>query len=257
MVVLQEILTHARSRSIRADERADEFRKSAQSMAPARSLRSALLADGLSVIAEIKRRSPSVGVIDATLDPVARAIAYVAGGASAISVLTEPTYFDGSMADLVAVKEAVDVPVLRKDFTVAASQIWEARAGGADAVLLIVAALSQPDLEHLLGTANDAGVEAIVEAHSALEVATAIDSGASIIGVNNRDLGTFETDLAVAESIAPLLAGADVAIAESGVSSVEGASRMARARYDAILVGEALVRAPDPASLVAALRGAS
>jgi len=191
-----------RSRSIEADERVDEFREIARLMRPARSLRSALLVDGLSVIAEVKRRSPSVGVIDEALDPAARAVAYVAGGASAISVLTEPMYFEGSMADLAAVREAVDVPVLRKDFTVAPSQIWEARAGGADAVLLIVAALTQLDLEHLLGTANDAGVEAIVEAHSASEVGRAIDCGASIIGVNNRDLGTFATDLAVAESVA-------------------------------------------------------
>jgi len=257
VVVLQEILTHAQSRSIQADERADEFRERAESMGPTRSLRTALLTHGLSVIAEIKRRSPSVGVIDEALDPVARAVAYVAGGASAISVVTEPRYFDGSMADLRSVSEAVDVPVLRKDFTVAPSQIWEARAGGADAILLIVAALSQPDLEHLLGTANDAGVEAIVEAHSAFEVGRAIDCGASIVGVNNRDLGTFKTDLAVAESIAPLLEGVDVAIAESGVSSAEGAGRMARARFDAILVGEALVRATDPAALVAELRGAA
>jgi len=257
VVVLQEILAHARSRSIHADERLDDFRARVLSMGPARSLRSALLSHGLSVIAEIKRRSPSVGVIDETLDPVARAVAYVEGGASAISVLTEPTYFDGSMADLAAVREAVDVPVLRKDFTVAPSQIWEARAGGADAILLIVAALNQPDLEHLLLTAHDAGLDAIVEAHSVAEVGRAIDCGASIVGVNNRDLDTFVTDLAVAESIAPLLGGVDVAVAESGVSNVEGAGRMARARYDAILVGEALVRAHDPAAVVAELKGVS
>lgn len=257
MMVLREIITHARTRSKQADERLDDYRRMALSMEPVRSLRVSLQSDGLSVVAEIKRRSPSVGVIDSSLDPVARAVAYVAGGASAISVLTEPAYFDGSMADLVSVKAAVEVPVLRKDFTVAASQVWEARAGGADAVLLIVAALSQSTLEHLVDTAREAGVEAIVEAHSAAEVKVAIDCGASIVGVNNRDLGTFETDLAVAESIAPLLVGVDVAIAESGVSDVAGASRMARANYDAILVGEALVRASDPAALVRDLKGSS
>lgn len=210
---------------------------------------------GLSVIAEIKRRSPSAGDIDISLDPASQALLYVAGGASAISVLTEPDFFGGSLADLSAVRGVVDVPILRKDFILDPAQIWEARAAGADAILLIVAALSQELLAALIGVAKDVGVDAIVEAHTADEVRSAVAAGAQIVGVNNRDLVTFITDLSVAESVAELLPSDVVSIAESGVSGVEGALRMREAGYDAILVGEALVRSQDPAALVAALRG--
>ncbi|MEN8238185.1 MAG: indole-3-glycerol-phosphate synthase, partial [Actinomycetota bacterium] len=149
----------------------------------------------------------------------------------------------------------VEVPVLRKDFTLDPAQIWEARAAGADAVLLIVAALSDLLLSELIGVATEVGVDAIVEAHTASEVRTAVAAGAQIVGVNNRDLATFITDLSVAESVAGLLPTGVVTIAESGVSDVVGARRMRDAGYDAILVGEALVRSDDPASLVAALKG--
>jgi indole-3-glycerol phosphate synthase len=218
-------------------------------------LADALTGPGLGVIAEIKRRSPSRGLINPDVDPSAQARAYVAGGADAISVLTEPEFFDGSMADLEAVRAAVEVPVLRKDFTMAPAQIWEARAGGADAILLIVAALEQRALEELVGVAQDVGVDAIVETHDAQEVERALSAGARIVGVNNRDLTTFVTDLAVAESLAGSLPGDVVTIAESGVSDSAGAARMASAGYDAILVGEALVRSGDPARLVSDLKG--
>jgi indole-3-glycerol phosphate synthase len=153
------------------------------------------------------------------------------------------------------VRGAVDLPVLRKDFTLGSAQIWEARAAGADAVLLIVAALSGTLLSELIGVTNDVGVDAIVEAHTADEVRVAVDAGAQIVGVNNRDLGTFVTDLSVAEAVAGLLPSNVVTIAESGVSDVEGARRMRDAGYDAILVGEALVRSQDPEAFVAALKG--
>ena len=255
--MLKQILTHARERAANADGHVSELRRRSDARGPARSLSGALARPGLRLIAEIKRKSPSAGVIDGSLDPRHQATAYVDGGADAISVLTEPMYFGGSMSDLAAVRGVVDVPVLRKDFTMAPSQVWEARAGGADAVLLIVAALEQTVLENLISVACAAGAEAIVEAHSPDEVVRAIDAGATIIGVNNRDLTTFTTDLAVAESIAPLLGAVEVTIAESGVSTSEGAKRMARAGYDAILVGEALVRSPHPAQLVRELKGSA
>jgi indole-3-glycerol phosphate synthase len=255
--VLNEILDRAAQRAIDAQERVDEFMAIAATMAPVRSLSDALRAPGLSVIAEIKRRSPSVGDIDPGLDPVAVAQAYVSGGASAISVLTEPDYFAGSLDDLAAVRSRVEVPVLRKDFTLAGAQIWEARAGGADAVLLIVAALSDDQLSELLEVATVAGVESIVEAHTEGEARRAIAAGAGIIGVNNRDLATFATDLSVAESVAAILPDGVVTVGESGVSDAAGSARMRAAGYDAILVGEALVRSDDPAALVRALKGVS
>ena len=254
--MLEPILESANRRAAAAAASVDLFRERASSVAPARDLERALRGPGLSIIAEIKRRSPSAGVIDAALDPVARARAYVAGGADAISVLTEPDFFDGSLEDLIAVRHAVDVPVLRKDFTRNDAQIWEARAAGADAVLLIVATLDDDGLARLVATASEAGVAAIVEAHTVGEVDRAIAAGARIVGVNNRDLTTFVTDLAVGEGAADRIPRSVVSIGESGVSSVEGASRMRAAGYDAILVGEALVRHPDPAAFVRALKGA-
>ena len=255
--MLNEILASADARAAIAEANIDVFRRDAAGSEPSRGFREALMRPGLSVIAEIKRRSPSAGDIDAGLDPVMQAVRYVEGGADAISVLTEPDFFGGSLDDLRNVREAVAVPVLRKDFTRNEAQIWEARAAGADAVLLIVAALTDPNLARLLATAADVGVAAIVEAHTREETERAIASGASVIGVNNRDLTTFVTDLSVAEGAADLLPEDVVSIGESGVSDVAGARRMARAGYDAILVGEALVRSSDPAALVASLKAAS
>ena len=253
--MLTTILDNAARRALEARARLDEFVEAARAAPPPRSLSEALSADGFSVIAEIKRRSPSAGDIDVMLDPASQALEYVAGGASAISVLTEPNFFGGSLTDLESVRNVVDVPVLRKDFTLDAAQIWEARAAGADAVLLIVAALSDMLLSELIDVAAQVGVDAIVEAHTGREVDSAIAAGARIVGVNNRDLATFTTDLSVAESVTDLLPSDVVTIAESGVSDVEGACRMRDAGYDAILVGEALVRSENPAALVAALKG--
>lgn len=255
--MLDAILSAADLRAEVAASVMPGFKSEAEAKPAVRSLRSALAKPGLSVVAEIKRRSPSAGVIVTDLDPVHQAVAYEVGGADAISVLTEPHFFGGSLDDLVAVREAVTLPVLRKDFTRNEAQIWEARACGADAVLLIVATLNQAVLEVLVAVAMDVGVDVIVETHTADELERAIAAGADIIGVNNRDLSTFRTDLALAESLAPQIPDLVVSIAESGVSSLAGAARMRAARYDAILVGEALVRASDPAALVAELKGAS
>ena len=256
-MILDEILATADARASAAWEHLDSFKEAAAVATPARGFEDALRRPGLSVIAEIKRRSPSAGSIDANLDPVIQAAAYERGGADAISVLTEPHFFGGSLEDLRRVREAVALPVLRKDFTRNAAQIWEARAAGADAILLIVAALDDDALGMLLGEASEAGVAAIVEAHTRGEVDRAVHAGASIIGVNNRDLRTFVTDLEVAEQAAASLPSDALRVAESGVSTSEGARRMAAAGYDAILVGEALVRHHDPAALVAMLKDPS
>lgn len=251
-MILDDILEATHRRVAQLDERALE--KAPRRWGPVRDFAGALRGPGLQVIAEIKRRSPSAGPLAPDIDPVARAAAYTAGGAAAISVLTEPDFFDGSIEDLEAVRSSVGVPVLRKDFTIHPAQIWEARVAGADAVLLIVAALDDTDLAALLATARNAGLAAIVEVHTIDEAARARGAGATIIGVNNRDLTTFATDLATAESIAPHIADVPLRIAESGVSTREGAQRMASAGYHAVLVGEALVRAAHPEDLVNSLR---
>lgn len=222
-----------------------------------RGFAAALESSGLQVIAEIKRRSPSAGDLAPGLDAADQARRYELGGAAAISVLTEPEFFAGSLEDLRAASAAVRVPVLRKDFVVHPAQIWEARVAGADAVLLIVAAVEPDELVSLLDGAQDAGLDALVEVHDAHELEQALEAGAEVVGVNNRDLRTFVTDLGVAESVAPLLDSVRVRVAESGVSTPAAARRMARAGYDAILVGEAAVTADDPTGFVKSLREAA
>ncbi len=250
VTMLDEILASTRSRL-------DTFGVTESGSRPAlRGFAAALAQPGLQVIAEIKRKSPSAGVLAPDMDPVAQALAYEAGGAAAISVLTEPDYFDGSLADLREVRAAVGLPVLRKDFIVDPRQVEESRSVGADALLLIVAALDTDRLRLLLAECESVGIDALVESHSAHEAKVAAEAGAQIIGVNNRDLRTFLTDLAVAERVAPSLPDSRVLVAESGVSTIAGATRMARAGYDAILVGEALVTAADPAALLGELRTA-
>lgn len=214
----------------------------------------ALRANGLSVIAEVKRASPSKGELAAIKDPAALAQSYAAGGAAAISVLTEQRRFGGTLADLEAVRAAVDTPLLRKDFVVGQYQLWEARAAGADLVLLIVAALTQAELGRLLRLSSELGLTALVETHTTEEVARALDCGAELIGVNNRDLKTLEVDLAHFEKMVASVGDQAVKVAESGILSAQDAARMRSAGADAILVGELLVRHGDPAAAVAALR---
>jgi indole-3-glycerol phosphate synthase len=255
--MLTSILDAADVRAALARSNTADFERAAAAQGEARGFGVALAKPGLSVIAEIKRRSPSAGDIDADLDPARQAAAYESGGADAISVLTEPEFFGGSLEDLKSVREAVTLPVLRKDFIRNQAQVWESRAWGADALLLIVATLGQVMLEQLVALSRDIGIDTVVEAHTAEEVNRAVALGASIIGVNNRDLATFTTDLAVAETLAPRIPPGTLSIGESGVSSPEGAARMREAGYDAILVGEALVRSFDPSALVAALKSDS
>jgi indole-3-glycerol phosphate synthase len=213
----------------------------------------ALKADGVSVIAEVKRASPSRGAMADIADPAALAGEYEAGGARVISVLTEQRRFGGSLEDLAAVRRAVQVPVLRKDFIVSSYQLWEARAYGADVVLLIVAALEQSALVSLVERAQSIGMLPLVEVHADEELDRAIDAGATVIGVNARDLGTLEVDRSVFTRLAPRVPEGVVKIAESGVRGPHDLLQYAAAGADAVLVGESLVTGKDPRAAVADL----
>jgi indole-3-glycerol phosphate synthase len=208
------------------------------------------------VIAEYKRSSPSAGAI-AEPDVAGQARAYEEGGAAAISVLTEPTRFDGALADLRAVRLAVDLPVLRKDFLVHPAQVIESRAAGADAVLLIAAALSELELKAMLAVANDLGLDALVETHSAGDLAKALATDAPVVGVNARDLETLEVDVERALAMLPDVPPDRVAVLESGVSTREEVERAIDAGARGVLVGEALMRSPDPGATIRSLRGAA
>ncbi len=224
--------------------------------APVRSLRRSLAGGSISVIAEIKRRSPSRGELRVDLDVARIASTYQSAGAAAISVLTDGPFFGGSDDDLVQARAACSLPILRKDFTLDEYQIEEARRIGADAVLLIVRLLGRERLDELLRCARGHGLEALVEVHTAEELAIAVDSGAEIIGINSRDLDTFETDLDRALQLADALPPGRVSVAESGIRDPGDVARAAAAGFDAVLVGETLMRADDPASTLAALREA-
>ena len=208
------------------------------------------------VIAECKRRSPSRGVLAADYDPVRIARAYADGGAAAISVLTEPTFFDGALGHLEAVRAAVGVPLLRKDFLVDEYQLFEARAAGADAVLLIVAALDQPVLERLQRRAWELGLATLVEVHDREELTRAIGSGARVIGVNNRNLRTLQVDVRASDDLAARMPPGVVAVSESGLQSRADLMRLSAAGYGAFLIGERFMTDPDPAGAIRLLLGA-
>ena len=217
----------------------------------------AFRADGLAVISEVKRASPSKGALAEIPEPAELARRYAAGGASAISVLTEQRRFGGSLADLDAVRAAVELPILRKDFVVGAYQLYEARAHGADLALLIVAGLSPSQLEDLYGLALELGLTPLVEVHTPEETEQAIALGAELVGVNNRNLKTLDVDLAQFETLAPMLSDETIKVAESGILTPADAARVRAAGADVILVGEALVRDADPSRALAALIAAA
>ncbi|GAC1322222.1 MAG: indole-3-glycerol phosphate synthase TrpC [Mycobacteriales bacterium] len=230
-----------------------EVRARARAQAPARDAVAALRAPGVAVIAEVKRHSPSKGALAPIADPAALALAYAAGGAAVVSVLTEQRRFHGSLADLDAVRAAVSVPVLRKDFVVTPYQVEEARAHGADLVLLIVAALAQPALVSLLDRVESLGMTALVEIHDEAELVRALAAEASVVGINARDLRTLEVDRGVFARLAPLVPDSVVTIAESGVRGAPDVLAYAAAGADAVLVGEGLVTGADPRQAVATL----
>jgi indole-3-glycerol phosphate synthase len=229
----------------------------ASSSPPTRGFRAALASatDGVvAVIAEVKRRSPSKGDLAVALDPADLARAYAAGGAACLSVLTDREFFGGSPDDLAAARAACPLPVLRKDFTVSAPDVVDARLMGADAVLLIAAVLDRGELSELATLAGELGLDTLVEVHDERELAIALEIGADLVGVNQRDLVTFEVDTARAVRLAAELPSDVVGVAESGITGGDDARRLADAGYRAVLVGEALVRSGDPTAAVAALR---
>jgi indole-3-glycerol phosphate synthase len=222
------------------------------------SLRSALAGSGVSIIAEIKRASPSRGVFPVVIDPVSVAASYLAGGAAALSVLTDGPFFRGSLKDLAAAAEvahqrAQPAPVLRKDFILDPYQVVEARAYGADAILLIVAALSDGHLRQLLDIATVQGMDSLVEVHDETELERAVAAGASLIGINNRDLRTFTVDLVVTERLAPLAPPGTMLVGESGVFAAADVQRLGRAGVAAVLIGEGLILADDRTEAVRSL----
>ena len=218
---------------------------------PARRFSAALAAHpGLAVIAEVKRRSPSRGDLRPDLVPGVLAKSYADGGAACLSVLTDGDFFGGSADDLAEVRTAVDLPVLRKDFTVSPRDVCDARTMGADAVLLIVAALDDSELADLHALATDVGLDALVEVHDEAELDRALAVGATLVGVNQRDLVTFDVDVGRAERVARHLPEGVVSVAESGISRRADAERLCDLGYDAVLVGESVVRADDPAAAV-------
>lgn len=206
------------------------------------------------VIAECKRRSPSRGVLRAQYDPAEIAQAYERNGAAAISVLTEPTFFDGAPGHLQAVRDAVSIPVLRKDFVIDRYQLLEARAWGASAVLLIVAALGQAELVSFLGDATRLGLDALVEVHDAQELERAMEAGATIVGVNNRNLKTLQVSARASEELARRLPHGAIAVAESGLSSAADLARLSAAGFHAFLVGERLMASAEPGAALKEMR---
>lgn len=209
----------------------------------------------LAVIAEVKKASPSAGVIASDFDPLAVAEAYSAAGADALSVLTDEKYFQGSLSYLSKIRERVGLPLLRKDFIVDEVQIYESCVAGADAILLIVAALAQEELLRFLDVAEACQLDVLVEVHDLEEMERALESGARLIGVNNRNLRTFEVDLATTERLAEEVGPEQILISESGLFSGADARRVQSCGADAILVGEALMRASDKAAKMAELKG--
>lgn len=254
-VSLDQILaaTEATLPGLRARRR--ELERLAALATPRPSFRLALARPTVALIAEVKRRSPSAGSIREDLDPSLLAASYAAGGAAAISVLTDGPHFGGSLDDLRTVAERVKVPVLRKDFILAEEQLLEARAAGASAVLLIVRALTPGRLAELRVFAADLGLDVLVEAHTAREVSVALDNGAEVVGINSRDLDSFRIDIEAAWALFRGVPGDVIAVAESGMASAADVARAAASGADAVLIGTALSSAPDPEALAREITG--
>jgi indole-3-glycerol phosphate synthase len=251
---LDRIVDAHRATAARDDRSLDDLVDAAHQCGPARGFAAALeVGSTLRVIAEIKRRSPSKGDLNVGLDPATVAAAYERGGAACLSVLTDEAHFGGSAADLQAARAACALPALRKDFTVDARDVADARLMGADAILLIVASLDDRELHTFLDLSAELGLDALVEVHDERELDRAAEAGAMIIGVNQRDLTTFEIDRELAVKLAPRMPEGAVAVAESGIRGVDDARIVASAGYHAVLVGESVVTSGDPAAAVAAL----
>jgi indole-3-glycerol phosphate synthase len=260
MTILDEILRRKGAEVLerRAALPERELEARAAATAPPRSLAAALSAPRgpVRIIAEVKRASPSAGAIDPGLDAPAQAARYAAAGAAAISILTDGPGFGGSLDDLAAARARVDVPLLRKDFVLERYQLLEARASGADAALLIVAALPGDLLRRRLDDCAALGLSALVEVHDLAEAELAVAAGARIVGVNNRDLRTFRVDLSASERVLPTLPAGILGVSESGIRTVADVARLRPSGAANFLVGEALVRASDPGALLRELGAA-
>jgi len=258
MSILAEIVAHKRQEvaGLKAAQPRAALEALCRGLAAPRDFERALtpVRGGVRLIAEVKKASPSRGVLAADLDPVALAATYASHGADAISVLTDQKYFQGSLEILRQVRATVDVPLLRKDFTIDEYQLWEARAAGADAVLLIVAILEPALLRDLAAAAKGLGLAALVECHTEGELDVALGAGARLIGINNRDLGTFETRIETTLALLPRIPPGPIVVSESGFFTGADVRRVVDAGAHAVLVGEGLVRAKDTAAKIRELK---
>lgn len=257
---LATIIDHKRQQLNRARANVPEnsLRQQAEAMEPCRGFTRALAScgpDRIGIIAEIKRASPSKGPICPNLDPADLVGHYEKGGAAAVSVLTEERFFMGSPSDLTAARRATALPVLRKDFIISVYQLYETRAMGADAALLIARILSPAQLRDYVALCHELQLDALVEVHAETELDAAVDAGAKLIGINNRDLKTFSTDLRIAARLASRMTPDQIAVSASGVTSRTDIENLTRAGIFNFLIGESLVRAPDPAAFIAELMG--
>jgi len=254
--ILDRIVATKRTELARLEEREEWLREAADGAAPPRPFAAALSRPGeVCLLAEIKRRSPSAGPIRPGADPADIARRYAAGGAAALSVLTDREYFDGDIAFLASARDAAELPVLRKDFVISPLQVVEARAHGADAILLIARIVGDGDLRELADLARSFGMDVLVEVHDEAELERALSAGATLVGVNNRDLSRFVTDLAVTERLAPGMPAGVTLVAESGIRAPGDVIRLGAVGVDAVLVGESLMRQADPGAAAHALCG--
>ena len=257
--ILKEIVAAKRLEveSLKAEMPVAQLERRIEAQKPALNLAGALMGDSVSVLAEVKKASPTAGLLTDNFDPAALARDYADNGAAAVSVLTNAAHFQGSIRDLEAVHEAVNstgTPVLRKEFVFDDYQVYESRAYGADAILLIVSILTPHRLRELMDLARRFWMQCLVEVHDDEELRQALDAGAEIVGINNRDLRTFTTDLEVTERLAPSIPADKIIVSESGISRREHVLRVGRAGAHAVLVGEALVAADDPGAKLRSLQ---
>jgi indole-3-glycerol phosphate synthase len=255
--ILAEIVQYKKREVEDLREHMAALERAALERKPSRDFKAALTRCEPAIISELKKASPSKGVLVEQYHPAFLAHAYEEGGASALSVLTDRKYFQGSLHDLEAARAAAALPVLRKDFTVDRLQIYEAAAHGADAILLIAAVLEAETMRQFRELASELQMAALVEIHNADELQKAIDSGAEIIGVNNRNLETFEVDIDTSVRLSYLLPASAVKVSESGIFTHDDVTKLSAAGYNAFLIGESLMRSPDPAAALRTLRGAA
>jgi indole-3-glycerol phosphate synthase len=247
---LGEIIAHKRKEIAPWLAHTADWHKRAATLGPFRGFRKALLSSGFGFIGEVKKASPSAGVIAEDFDPVRTALVYDEAGAHCISVLTDEKFFQGHLDYLALIRQKVLRPLLRKDFIVDEVQIYQAALAGADAVLLIVAALADDDLQRLKAGADGIGIDCLVEVHDETELSRAMDAGADFIGINNRNLSTFEVDLQVTQRLAPQVPGECTIVSESGIRTADDIRRVINAGAHAALIGESLMRAADPRALL-------